>query len=170
MLIISLPEWVNYPGLELWKFADLAIFITAGIIVLRKPLANALITRRDAIRSEIAKAEKERAQAAEQLAEAQALLAHVDSDVEVVRKQALEEVTQERQRQAEAAESEIARLQTQAEREIGLARKAARRSLEQFLAIRSLQLARQSVVSQLQPEDDDRFIRERLDELRRVKG
>jgi len=170
MLIISLPEWVNYPGLELWKFADLAIFVTAGIMVLRKPLANALTARREAIRTEIARAEKERAQAAEQLAEAQALLAHVDSDVEVVRKQALEEVTQERQRQAEAAESEIARLKTQAEREIGLARKAARRSLEQFLAIRSLQLARQSVVSQLQPEDDDRFIRERLDELRRVKG
>jgi F0F1-type ATP synthase, subunit b len=170
MLIISLPEWVNYPGLELWKFADLAIFITAGIIVLRKPLANALTARRDAIRSEIAKAEKERAQAAEQLAEAQALLAHVDSDVEVARKQALEEVTQERQRQAEAAETEIARLKTQAEREIELARKAARRSLEQFLAIRSLQLAKQSVVSQLRPEDDDRFIRERLDELRRAKG
>ncbi|HJX92777.1 MAG TPA: ATP synthase F0 subunit B [Pyrinomonadaceae bacterium] len=170
MLIISLPEWVNYPGLELWKFADLAIFITVGIVVLRKPLANALSTRRDAIRSEIAKAEKERAQAAEQLAEAQALLAHADADVEAARKQALAEVTQERQRQAEAAETEIARLKTQAEREIELARKASRRSLEQFLATRSLQLAKQSVISQLRPEDDDRFIRERLDELRRVRG
>jgi len=170
MLIISLPEWVNYPGLELWKFADLAIFVTAGIMVLRKPLANALAARREAIRTEIAKAEKERAQAAEQLAEAQALLAHVNADVEVARKQALEEVAQERQRQTEAAESEIARLKTQAEREIELARKAARRSLEQFLATRSLQLAKQSVVSQLRPEDDDRFIRERLDELRRARG
>jgi len=73
MLIISLPEWVNYPGLELWKFADLAIFVTEGIMVLRKPLANALTARREAIRTEIARAEKERAQAAEQLAEAQAL-------------------------------------------------------------------------------------------------
>jgi F-type H+-transporting ATPase subunit b len=170
MLIISLPEWVNYPGLELWKFADLAIFITVGIVVLRKPLANALSARRDAIRSEIAQAEKERAQAAEQLAEAQALLAHADADVEAARKQALAEVTQERQRQAEAAETEIARLKTQAEREIELARKASRRNLEQFLATRSLQLAKQSVISQLRPEDDDRFIRERLDELRRARG
>jgi len=170
MLIISLPEWVNYPGLELWKFADLAIFITAGIIVLRKPLANALTARRDAIRNEIARAENERAQAAEQLAEAKAQLAHLDVDVEAARKQALEEVNEERQRQAEAAEKEIARLKTQAEREIELARKAARRSLEQFLATRSLQLARQSVISQLRPEDDDRFIRERLAELRRTRG
>jgi F-type H+-transporting ATPase subunit b len=170
MLIISLPEWVNYPGLELWKFADLAIFITAGIIVLRKPLANALTARRDAIRNEIARAENERAQAVEQLAEAKAQLAHLDVDVEAARKQALEEVNEERQRQAEAAEKEIARLKTQAEREIELARKASRRSLEQFLATRSLQLARQSVISQLRPEDDDRFIRERLDELRRTRG
>jgi F-type H+-transporting ATPase subunit b len=169
MLIISLPEWVNYPGLELWKFADLAIFITAGIIVLRKPLANALTARRDAIRNEIARAENERAQAVEQLAEAKAQLAHLDVDVEAARKQALEEVNEERQRQAEAAEKEIARLKTQAEREIELARKASRRSLEQFLATRSLQLARQSVISQLRPEDDDRFIRERLDELRRTR-
>jgi len=170
MLIISLPEWVNYPGLELWKFADLAIFVTVGIMVLRKPLANALTARREAIRTEIARAEKERAKAAEQLAEAQALLAHVNADVEAARKQALEEVTQERQRQTEAAESEIARLKTQADREIELTRKAARRSLEQFLANRSLQLAKQSVITQLRPEDDDRFIRERLDELRRARG
>jgi F0F1-type ATP synthase membrane subunit b/b' len=170
MLIIALPEWLNYPGLELWKFADLAIFITAGIIVLRKPVANALSSRREAIRNEIAKAENERARAAEQLEEAQALLARVAADVEAAKTQAREEVTQERQRQQEAAEREIARLKVQAEREIELARKAARRSLEQFLAIRSLQVARQSVVSQLRPEDDDRFIRERLDELRRARG
>jgi len=138
--------------------------------VLRKPLANALTVRRETIRSEIAKAENERAQAAEQLAEAQALLAHVDADVEAARKLALEEVTEERQRQAEATEREIARLKIQTEREIELARKASRRSLEQFLATRSLQLAKQSVISQLRPEDDDRFIRERLDELRRARG
>jgi hypothetical protein len=155
MLIISLPEWVNYPGLELWKFADLAIFITAGIIVLRKPLANALTARRDAIRSEIAKAEKERAQAAEQLAEAQALLAHVDSDVEVPNSPGRSH--QERQRQTEAAESEIARLKTQAEREIELTGKLPAVVLSSF-ATRSLQLAKQSVVK-LRPEDDDRFIR-----------
>jgi F-type H+-transporting ATPase subunit b len=170
MLIIALPEWLNYPGLELWKFADLAIFITAGIIVLRKPVANALSSRREGIRNEIAKAENERARATEQLEEAQALLARVAADVEAAKTQAREEVTQERQRQQEAAEREIARLKAQAEREIELARKAARRSLEQFLAIRSLQVAKQSVVSQLRPEDDDRFIRERLDELRRARG
>ena len=35
-------EWFNYPGLELWKFLNLAIFTAAGIYVLRKPISAAL--------------------------------------------------------------------------------------------------------------------------------
>ena len=35
-------EWYNYPGLELWKFINLAIFTAAGIYVLRKPINQAL--------------------------------------------------------------------------------------------------------------------------------
>jgi F-type H+-transporting ATPase subunit b len=170
MLIFALPEWVNYPGLELWKFADLAIFITAGIVVLRKPLTNALEARRERIKVEIAKAEAERAKAAEQLAEAQALLGHVNDDVEAIRAQSRQEVDLERQRQAESAEKEIARLRAQAEREVELARKAAHKSLRQYLASRSLQLAQQSIISQLRPQDDDLFIKERIDELRRVRS
>jgi F-type H+-transporting ATPase subunit b len=170
MLIFALPEWVNYPGLELWKFADLAIFITAGIVVLRKPLTNALEARRERIKVEIAKAEAERAKAAEQLAEAQALLGHVNDDVEAIRAQSRQEVDLERQRQAESAEKEIARLRAQAEREVELARKAAHKSLRQYLASRSLQLAEQSIISQLRPQDDDLFIKERIDELRRVRS
>jgi F-type H+-transporting ATPase subunit b len=170
MLIFALPEWVNYPGLELWKFADLAIFITAGIVVLRKPLTNALEARRERIKVEIAKAEAERAKAAEQLAEAQTLLGHVNDDVEAIRAQSRQEVDLERQRQAESAEKEIARLRAQAEREVELARKAAHKSLRQYLASRSLQLAQQSIISQLRPQDDDLFIKERIDELRRVRS
>ena len=39
MLLLLVPEWFetwfNYPGLEAWKFLNLAIFTTAGIFVLR---------------------------------------------------------------------------------------------------------------------------------------
>ena len=35
-------EWFNYPGLELWKFLNLAIFTTAAIFVLRKKINEAL--------------------------------------------------------------------------------------------------------------------------------
>jgi F-type H+-transporting ATPase subunit b len=170
MLIFALPEWVNYPGLELWKFADLAIFITVAVVILRKPLSNALEARRERIKAEIAKAESERATATDQLAEAQALWAHVNDDVDAIHEQARQEVILERQRQAAAAEKEIARLKAQGEREIELARKAAHKTLREFLASRSLQIARQSVINRLRPQDDDVFIKDRIDELRRVRS
>ena len=30
---VELPEWFNYPGLELWKFLNLAIFVAAMIYI-----------------------------------------------------------------------------------------------------------------------------------------
>ena len=46
-------EWFNYPGLELWKFLNLAIFTAAAIFVLRKKINEALLARREAIQQEL---------------------------------------------------------------------------------------------------------------------
>ena len=173
MLLIELPKWaeyLNYPGLELWKFADLAIFVTAAIFVLRKPLKDALAARREGIRRELLKAQKERDRAAAKLSEAEALLARLDADVEAVREQARQEAEAERQRQAAAADHEIEKLRAQAARELEMARKGTHKSLQQFLASRSVELAKESVINQLRPEDDIRLIRERIGELGRASG
>jgi F-type H+-transporting ATPase subunit b len=173
MLLIYLPEWIdylNYPGLELWKFLNLGIFLTAAIIILRKPIRNALIARGEGIKLELRKAQAERDQASAKLAEAEALLAQVKTDVQTVRDQASQEAEAERQRQVSAAEQEMERLKTQAARELELARKATHKGLQQFLANRSLEIAKQSVINELRPEDDLRLIRERIGELRRARG
>jgi len=173
MLLIYLPEWIdylNYPGLELWKFLNLGIFLTAAIIILRKPIRNALIARGEGIKLELRKAQAERDQASAKLAEAEALLAQVKTDVQTVRDQASQEAEAERQRQVSAAEQEMERLKTQAARELELARKATHKGLQQFLASRSLEIAKQSVINELRPEDDLRLIRERIGELRRARG
>src|SRR5262245_5947653 len=104
---IFLPEWLeylNYPGLEIWKFADLAIFLAAAIFILKKPISQVLATRRDSIRKQILEAQQERDKAAERLAEAEAKLARVDQEVERVRELAREEAELERKRQVAAAE------------------------------------------------------------------
>lgn len=164
------PEWLNYPGLELWKFLNLGIFIVVGIYILRSPISGSLAERQERIRQEIARAEKAREAAAASLAEAQAQLDHLGDDVDQVRKHAEVEVEQERKRLAAAAEQEIQRLNAQADRELDRARKTAQKELQQFLASRSLELAKYSVAAQLRPEDDSRFIKNRLDELRRSRS
>jgi F-type H+-transporting ATPase subunit b len=174
MLLLATSEWMetylNYPGLEAWKFINLAIFVTAGIIILRKPLAQALAARAESIKRELVKAQEERDQASKDLAAADEQLASLNADVESIKSSARKEADEERERQKQAAIQETERLKAQAARELELVQRAARKELQQFLAKRSVDLAKESVVQQLRPEDDLRMIRDRLGDFRRAKG
>lgn len=165
-------EWLetyfNYPGLEAWKFLNLAIFLVAAIYILRKPINAALLARRDAIQQELVTAQTEREQALAKVAEADALLTRVDDDVRAVNEQARQEVESERERVATATEREMEKLKDQAQREIERANKIARQELRQFLAQRSIELARKSISNQMRPEDDTALIKESIGELRRT--
>jgi len=167
MLLLA-TEWYNYPGLELWKFANLAIFTGVGIYILRKPISQALQSRRGAIQHELIKAQNERDQASARVAEADSMLSGLDEDVRKIQQQASEEVRSERQRIAASTEREIEKLKQQAQRELETADKLSRKELRQFLAERSVQMARESIRTQMRPEDDTALIRESIGELRRT--
>lgn len=162
-------EWLNYPGLEAWKFINLAIFLAAGLFLLRRRLKEALLARRERIRLELVEAENARAAAAEKLAEAEALLANVDTDVAAIRTMARKEADMERQRLSAATENDVEKLKLQAQREIETASKVAKKELQRFLAQRSVELAREAVRSKIRPEDDVRLIKESVGELRRSR-
>ena len=161
-------EWFNYPGLEVWKFLNLAIFTTAAIYVLRKKINEALLARRDAIQQELLTAQSERERALARVAEAEDLLSRVDEHLGAIHKQAQREAEAERQRLTEATAREKEKLKQQAQREIETANKLARKELRQFLATRSVELARESVRRQMRPEDDTLLIKENIGDLRRT--
>ena len=161
-------EWANYPGLELWKFLNLAIFTAAAIYVLRKPISQALLARRGAIQQEIVAAQQEREKALARVAEADSLLERLHEDVRAVHKQADEEAKSERERLAASTEREMEKLKQQSQREVETAGKLARKELRQFLAQRSIELARDSVRSQMKAEDDTALIKENIGDLRRT--
>ncbi len=167
MLLLA-TEWYNYPGLELWKFANLAIFTGVGIYILRKPISQALQSRRGAIQQELLTAQNERDQALARVAEADSRLSGLDDDVRKVQEQAREEVTSERQRITASTEREIEKLKQQAQREMETADKLARKELREFLAEKSVQMARESIRTQMRPEDDTALIRENIGALRRT--
>lgn len=172
MIVFAFAEgtsWFNYPGLEAWKFLNLAIFIAVGIYILRRPISEALGARRAAIQQELVQAQDQKAQALEKLAEADSLLTRLDSEVRTVHDHALQEADSERQRIAAATSSEIEKLKQQAEREMETADKLARKALRQFLAQRSIEIAREAVRSQMKPDDDRILIEESIGELRRAR-
>src|SRR5687768_17091349 len=154
LIIASNYEWLNYPGLEAWKFLNLAIFIAVALFILRRRLKEALLSRRERIRLELVEAEKEREAAALKLSEAEALLANIDADVAKIRSMARKEADAERQRLAAATEREVEKLRQQAQREIETASKVAKKELRKFLAQRSVELAGVADRSQIRPEDD----------------
>lgn len=167
-LLASGESWFNYPGLELWKFLNLAIFTTAAIFVLRKKINEALLARRDAIQQEIVTAQQERERALAKVAEADSLLGRLHEDVRTVNQQANEEAKAERHRLATSTEREMEKLKEQSQREIETADKLARKDLRKYLAKRSVELARESVRQQMRPEDDTALIRDNIGDLRRT--
>lgn len=162
-------EWFNYPGLELWKFVNLAIFTAFAIYISRRRISAALGTRREAIRQELVQAQEQKARALAKVAEADSLLSRVDAEVRAVHEQSRNEVESERKRVAAATAREIEKLKQQAEREIETADKVARKELRQFFARKSVEFARETVRSQMRPEDDRHLIEESIGELRRAR-
>jgi F-type H+-transporting ATPase subunit b len=164
----GVPHWYNYPGLEAWKFVNLALFLAAAIFVLRRKISEGMLARRESIRQELIAAKKEREQALAKVADADALLERVDDDVRAVRDQAEQEAVLERQRLAASTDRELEKLKQQGQREIETADKIARKSLRQYLAKRSIEVARESVRNQMRPEDDTRLITDNIGDLRRT--
>ena len=166
---IELPAWANYPGLEAWKFFNLFLFVAVMTYLLRRKISEALAGRRDAIKQELVDAQQRRDRAAAQVAEADTLLTRVDVDVQAIHKQAQQEAQSERERLAAATTREVEKLELQARREMETADKVARKQLRQFFANRSIEVARNTVRTQMKPEDDLLLIKESIGELRRTR-
>src|SRR5215213_3704043 len=102
--------WWNRPGLELWKFFNLFLFVGALIYFIRRPVSDALRARREGIRRELMRAREERDAANAKLEEVEARLARLDAEVESVREQARREAEAEGERIRRSADEEADRL------------------------------------------------------------
>src|SRR2546425_5046730 len=103
------PRWWDYPGFELWKFINLGIFVLALVYVLTKKvkLGEAFKSRRENIKSELARARQERDAAMAKLKEVEERLARLDSEVATIKEQSKHEAEQERERIARSTETDI---------------------------------------------------------------
>ena len=155
-----LDPWVNYPGLELWKFVNLLIFVVCAFYLHRRfgrPIREALRSRGEGIKGELASAQEERDQALAKLSEVETRFAGLDAEIARIQEKANAEGEAERQRIEVAGELEIARIRDQAKREIESAGKAARNELRKFAALESVRLAEEMVKSEMRADDDARI-------------
>jgi F-type H+-transporting ATPase subunit b len=160
-------HWWDYPGFELWKFVNLAVFVLALVYVMRKifGVPEAFRSRKETIRQELARAQQERDAALAKLKEVEERLGRIDSEVAAIKEHAVREAAEERDRIARSTENEIARLSNQAGREIELAGKAAKKELRRYTAEQSARMAEEIVRREMKPEDDARLIANNIEEL-----
>ena len=169
----SLDPWLNYPGLELWKFANLLIFVICALYLHRRfgrPVREALRSRGERIKHDLARAQEERDQALAKLAEVEARFADLDAQVTAIKERAKLEGEAERERIKAATEEEISRIREQAKREIESAGKAARHELRRFAAMESVRLAEEILRIEIGPDDDARLTSQSVRELGRISA
>jgi F0F1-type ATP synthase membrane subunit b/b' len=166
-----LDPWVNYPGLELWKFVNLLIFLGCALYLHRRfgrPIREALRARGERIKHELVSAQEEKDQALAKLAEVESRFAELDAEVARIEERAQAECQAERVRIDLATEEEISRIREQAKREIESAGKAARQELRRFAAMESVRLAEEILKKEISPEDDNRLTSLSLKSLGRM--
>jgi len=160
-------RWWDYPGFELWKFINLAVFVLALLYILTRKvkLGEAFRTRRENIRRELAQAQQERDEALAKLKEVEERLGMLDTEVASIKERSAREAAEERERIARSTETEIAKLSEQAQREIERAGKAAKHELRRYTAEQSVRLAENLIRREMKPEDDARLVERNIQEL-----
>lgn len=160
-------RWWDYPGFELWKFVNLAVFVAALVyIMIRKAkLGEVFKARSETIKQQLSRAQQERDAALAKLKELEERLSTIDIEVATIKEHAEREAADERERIAGETQAEISRLSGQALREIENAGKVAKKELRQYAAEQSVRLAEELVRREMKPEDDARLIANNIAEL-----
>ena len=164
LLALSLEEgssWLDYPGLEVWKFVNLAVFILAVWYFHRRfgrPISEGLRARGERIKLELERARQEKEQAEVKLAEVQLRLQRLDSEISSIREQAQVEARAERERIKRSTEAELTKLREQMRREIESTSKAAVVELRRFASEQSVAVAEEDLRRGTRDEDDSRMI------------
>jgi F-type H+-transporting ATPase subunit b len=158
-------KYLNYPGFEVWKFINLAIFIGIMIYVAQKPLSAAFKARRDEIRAELIKAEEAKKAALARLTAVESKLAGLETEKETVTKRAQEEAAFEARRIAEQTEAEVQRLRQQADAELARLASRSHAELRRYSAEESVRLAAEKIRSQIDTDKDSRIIRGTIQEI-----
>ena len=161
------PHWWDYPGFELWKFVNLAIFVIVLVVAMRRffGVPQMFRRRKESIRAELEKARSERDAALAKLKEVEERLASLNSQVATIKERSMVEAQEERERIARSSQDEIAKLTAQAQREIENAATIAKKDLRRFTAEQSVRLAEDMIKRDIRPDDDARLLTRNIEEM-----
>lgn len=152
-------DYLNIPGFEAWKFFNLAVFIGVLVYLLKKPLSDAFKAKREAIRADLIKAEREKAEALAQLTSVEAKLVNLESEKSSILKNAEQEAEAEKARILQQTENEIKKMREQTENEIVRLTQQTRNELRRYSAEESIRLAEEKIKTVMNSDTDSRLVK-----------
>jgi F0F1-type ATP synthase membrane subunit b/b' len=161
----NVEPYLNYPGFELWRFLNLGIFVLIAVYLLRKPLSDVFKAKREAIRADLIRAEKEKADATAKLEAAEAKVSGVPEEKVDIIENARAEAEAESKRLAAETESEIKRAREQALTEISRKTAQVNVQLRRFSAEESIRLAEEKVRSSINSAKDAELVQANIDSI-----
>jgi F-type H+-transporting ATPase subunit b len=157
--------WLN----EAARALNIGIFLVILFFLLRKPMAAFFDGRLKQIKTDLDRAQREKAEAEAKLAEVEARLAKLDSDRSRIRAEAEAEAEAEHSRVTARTDEEVRKIAETAEREIGAALKSARAELQRFVAEQAVVLAEGTIRAELNDEDRKRMMDQYAAQLQGVR-
>jgi F-type H+-transporting ATPase subunit b len=149
------------------RLVNFGILAGALVYLLRSPLATYLSEKSATVRKELVDAQALRASAVAQLAEIEAQLKALPSEIDALKARGAQEIAAEEARIARAAETERERLLEQTRREIDLQLRIARRQLIADAAELAVGVASDRISRNITDQDQQRLINQYLDQVSR---
>lgn len=140
------------------KAVNLIIFLGLLYFLLRKPAREFFTTRLAEVRATLQQAAKEKEGATAKMAELDARLSRLDTELGDIKSQAHGEAAAERERLQAEAQRDAEKIRVTSKREIESAKQIAMSELREFAATKAVDLAEQMIRRELKPEDDARLV------------
>lgn len=150
-----------------WQTLNLLAFLGLLVWLLRKPLVHFFQNRRTQVAESLTKAEEDRGRAEAIAKEVGERLARIETEIEAMRRNALDQArAEEAEIEAHAAE-EAARIAARTAAELDARVRTARNDLTAYAADLAVELAKELVAKNVTPDDEKRLVAEGVRNLAR---
>jgi len=145
-----------------WRTMNFAVLAAALIFLLRKPLAQALASRRKGIRDQLDDLERQKQEAEKQLVEYKEKLTRLDEETEKIIAQYIQDGEAAKAKIIEEAKAVSEKLQEQAKKNIEHEFNKAKQELKAEMAEQAVTMAEELIKKHIRDEDQERIINEYL--------
>lgn len=166
-LLLSSNFWASPTGFA--KLVNLVLFLTVLYLLLRKPVRAFFDQRLASVREALDRAAREKQAAMAKMAEIDARLNRLDSELAEIKAQSEREAAAERARMESDAKRDIEKIREMAGREIESAKQVAMADLREFAATKAVDLAEQMIRREMTPDDDAKLVERVGGEMSKVK-